>query len=526
MSLLTSGLHLLSSSLLLGANPYAAPTLHDPTPPASPAHDLECCPRDLLALPSPLLFWDSIGPPPASAQPLVQEVVGFAFPLTWAPFMPYPHTSSSAVEQVLGEPLRSYAGGPTVLRRRVRARMVAMGAPASSSSRPSSDDPRALMQAFMDALRGSCAWPSYTKDLVGPPAQSPFLPRLQYWWLLHCLCCRACAHRGPWSVAMASNGSNPCPFADTLAMLYHGWLYPFTRMPGPADLPNYDSVKTAPHAVAREFAKYAMLSVFTEGDPVVVSPIQVVVKDSDLEEAWCHLMAAGSDWYDSDPTEEGYVDRLNQALAQLGLSEVKVRICVDLARRVNRLLRDVKFRFPPVDSILDGLPVGGCITKLDYSKAFLNVPIHPAHHPYVAIRWDQRLHLLCRMLFGVKLGPCICSILSGETRLFFLILGVLASTYLDDSGATGPTEAHAQLHQDLMAWVATLVGWPVNQVKMAEDRPSQVMSFRGVLFDTIHHVMRIPPIRMTRALRIIREVLSAPTASAESGVVSWAISSG
>lgn len=62
-----------------------------------------------------------------------------------------------------------------------------------------------------------------------------------------------------------------------------------------------------------------------------------------------------------------------------------------------------------------------------------------------------------------------------------------------DSGAVGATEEEAQLHQDVTAWVATLVGWPVHQGKKDEDKPAQALPLRGVLFERHYSPPHVDP---------------------------------
>ena len=150
--------------------------------------------------------------------------------------------------------------------------------------------------------------------------------------------------------------------------------------------------------------------VFVEGTAAVVSPLQAVVKDSDIEEAWAALVAANIEAPAGSAKVEGYVDHLNRLLVAAGMPKVKARLCIDLSLEVNRLLYDVPFRFPPVGEFVELLPILGWMCKVDFSRAFLNIPVHWRHHPFVALRWlDGQVRLLRRVLFGVKPGPCICS---------------------------------------------------------------------------------------------------------------------
>ena len=99
-------------------------------------------------------------------------------------------------------------------------------------------------------------------------------------------------------------------------------------------------------------------------------------------------------------------------------------------------------------------------------------------------------------------------LLTGETRLAFLAHGIPASCYIDDSGSVGASEAECQDRQDGTVAVATKLGWPINEKKRHEDRPSQSTIFRGILFDTVSGHMRIPPARVRRTVTLIEDILA------------------
>ena len=456
--------------------------------------------------PGQLQEWQG-GSPPCVAEAVARTVI-FSLPQQWLDMLPPVSAAWSAVERSL---LDADTGGfrtISYLRRQTRHHLTQFAqSDLASSPKPLASDPAGLMGAYMEALRRSCAWHLYRRDLSGDPVDSPFADRLHVWWDTHRLHCHSCRLRGSWESAKASNPDNPCYIADILAMLHWGWLLPFTRLPHPKDLPNYDSILMAPEAIEKDFMRMQAAGVFGgHGSPVVISPLQAVIKTSDVDEAIARLIAAGFSWEDLDNDSEGFVDCLNVELHRLGLAEVKARLCVDLSRVVNNLLRDVGFAFPPFEEFVAILVRHAFMTKLDYSRCFWNIPVHLAHQPFMGLRWKEEVYLACRILFGIKLGPCIASILTAETRLAFLAMGIPCSTYIDDTGSMGRSKGLCQWRQDIMAALASCLGWPINLPKKKEDGPSQSLAFRGVLVDTVSGTLQIPPNRILRALTLLTSI--------------------
>lgn len=361
--------------------------------------------------------------------------------------------------------------------------------------------------------------------------ESPFV--LQAWYELHRESCCKCERFGDWAYAHAHNAENPCYIADILAMLHHGYLIPFQTLPRPFDKgENYDSISQAPAAVAKEWAKMAdnrvVFRVSATGiQPACVAPLMAVIKQSDLEDAYAELTARG--W--SQPVEEcdaevqgapgeeyvaladaeASVDALNRALEACGADmRVKARLCADNSVTTNRHTIPLPFSFPPVDQLLEDLPIGGWLCKIDYRRCFFNIPLHREMYKYMGLRApDGSLWVSHRVLFGITTGPHIASILTAETARFMRSRGVPVQVYIDDNAIAAASERRCYALRGVGLEIARRVGWPVAEDKLLEDKPAQRLPYRGVVFDTLQCLLCIPEAKLQATERRCKDLLEA-----------------
>jgi hypothetical protein len=463
--------------------------------------------NELAAAPSaplrevPSIVSDVVGPCRVYEQPASFHSW---LPVTPAHLLPQWSAFASVVEE-------GAAWSETGLRRRINQLMAAAQQPPTAlSGKPSADDPRALVIQYLAALANSTVHHLYSRALSGPPTATPL--RLEGWWTNHQTICSQCAARGPWEVAGPTNQDNPCYISDILAILHHGYIIPFKQEPPAVHIRNRDSLRTAPETVDMEWRKMVDNNVFREASPQepprCVAPLQAVVKDADKDDALAELTRLGSKAV-LDPDTEGYVDDLNAALRAAGSAKVvKARLCVDLSVTINKFIAECPFQFPPVDELLEHLEPQGWLCKVDYRRCFFNIPLHPAMYKYVGVLWEDKLWEATRVVFGITLGPHVASIFTAETALVCRKNGIPGSVYIDDNAITGPTEQVCLSRRASALRFMENAGWPVAEDKLEEDRPSQRLAYRGVVFDTCAETLSIPLSRMEATRRRVHEVVA------------------
>lgn len=460
--------------------------------------------------------------------PILHEYVGsvrvYQVPPEFHSFLPahdgLPNPAWSSFARVASE---DQAWSETGLRRRVNRELAAQQAALARSvapdsytapalEKPSADDPEGLVRVYRAALRNADASVQrlHTRELTGDPVLSPFI--LEGWWQNHQEHCRDCGKRGSWAQARLTNQHNPCYIADMLAILHHGWLIPFKKgdTPSPKRKANYNSLAASPVAVEKEWAKMVDNQVVIPAEQdhfICVSPLQAVIKPSDLDDALAELPRRGSTTA-IDLDTDGYVDVLNAALRACGSpKEVKARLCVDLATTLNEHIVECPFTYPPVDNLLEHVAPGSWICKVDYRRCFFNIPLHPAMYPYFGIEYGGKLWQATRVLFGISLGPHVASMFTGETNQAFRASGVPSEVYIDDIAIPAATEAACYEGRETVLGLAKRAGWPVSEDKLAADAPAQRQAFRGVVFDTVRQQLTIPAAKLLATLRRIRACL-------------------
>jgi hypothetical protein len=439
------------------------------------------------------------------------DVRAYGCPDSFTPLLPVtvenPQPHWSAFGQVARE---GRAWSETGLRRRVNQLMaLAQQPPALPTSKPSSDDPAALVAQYLQALETSKTGHLYTRVIAGEGVATPL--RVAGWWENHQSMCSACARRGPWEVARRSNQDNPCYISDLLAILHYGYIIPFTKLPPAVQHANRDSLRASPATVQAEWQKMVD-NVFRRARPNApprcIAPLQAVVKESDTDDALAELTRLGVSAA-LDPDSEGYVDHLNAALRAAGSSKVvKARLCVDLSVTINKFIAELPFQFPPVDELLEHLEPDGWLCKVDYRRCFFNIPLHPEMYGYVGVSWEDELWEATRVVFGITLGPHAASIFTAETALVCRAKGIPGSVYVDDNAITGPSESVCLTRRAQALEIMHHAGWPVAMDKLEEDRPAQRLAYRGVVFDTRDGTLSIPVSRLEATSRRVQEALA------------------
>lgn len=362
--------------------------------------------------------------------------------------------------------------------------------------------------------------------------------KVQQWYLRHHSCCHVCQAwncSGSWAWAKEHNEENTCYISHILAFLWHGYVIPLKELPTePIRRDNYDTIAMAPAAVAKEWSKMTDNSVMHrpgpgEPEPLFVSPLQAVVKQSDIEDAVAELLerqhplppaVASLDLQPDDEDGDRVIplkevkdaaDQLNAALEASGSPmRVKVRLCIDCSVTINLFTTKLSMCYPPVDQLLSKLSKGGWLCKVDYRRCFFNIPLHRAMYTYMGARApDGSIWVAHRVLFGITTGPHIASILTAETAWIIsnrrLRSGarVPIEVYMDDNAITGCTEEECYEARELALDEAAFLGWPVAEDKLAEDKPAQRLAYRGVVFDTVAETLSIPPTKLQCTLRRI-----------------------
>ena len=113
-----------------------------------------------------------------------------------------------------------------------------------------------------------------------------------------------------------------------------------------------------------------------------------------------------------------------------------VRICGDYKVTVNRAILEDKYPLPKVDDLYTSLAGGLTFSKLDLSRAYLQLVLDEQSREYVTINTHKGLFQYTRLPFGVSVAPSVF-----QRTLESLLAGIPnVCIFLDDILVTGKTE--------------------------------------------------------------------------------------
>ena len=104
------------------------------------------------------------------------------------------------------------------------------------------------------------------------------------------------------------------------------------------------------------------------------------------------------------------------------------RLCIDF-KAINAVTEPIPFYMPKVDEVLESMDKSSVISKLDLTKGYYQVPMHPDDIQKTAFMYHQGRFEFLRMPFGVKIAPAVFQELM---QRFFRDCSLFCSLYMDD----------------------------------------------------------------------------------------------
>lgn len=470
----------------------------------------------------------SSGPPPPGTQqrqlfahlptgPTTIEYTVNARPLTDRDRAALPNLNPTTSSFAVVAPTLRQPWTASALRRALLADIQKRRNPSSSTdhTRPARLHARQteqLVHQYVQALQASPLAHLYTTRLEGTPASSPLRP--DRWWHYHRQACASCRHLPiEWEQYRPLNHHNTCWFSHILAILYHGWIPVFDRLPDPFSYDNSASIDRAPTAVAAEHEKALAFGAVVPEPSDYVSPLLAAIRPHEVDEAIRRLQALGVETPQGLDQDLDHLNRLireHQHRSDL-LKPVKARNCLDLSRALNECLQPWPFSYHSVDDALAILRPGSYMGKLDYTRMYNQLPLHPAVRKFFAYRWtDGVVHTCHRAPFGGTSTPAFANLLGGGAdHLVLQHLTQDESVFVtDDSFIEGDTEATCLSNIQKATAIKTDLGWILNHDKT--EGPSQRLTFLGIEIDTVQQTLAIPAERL-RVIQVqVTEFLAEP----------------
>ena len=161
---------------------------------------------------------------------------------------------------------------------------------------------------------------------------------------------------------------------------------------------------------------------------------------------------------------------------------------------INR--QDFSLHYISVDDAISAILQKGrgtFLSKVDIRNAFRLCPVRPEDWHLLGIHWKGQFYYERVLPFGLRSSPfifnCVADALEWILSHEFSIHGLLH--YLDDFlNVASPSRKHAQLQLDIILQVFKYLGVPVATEKV--DGPCQVITFLGIILDTVLLEARLP----------------------------------
>lgn len=393
---------------------------------------------------------------------------------------------------------------------------------------PAFDDTSGCVATYRGMVERPGSATNYTRRISLWDINSPF--PLEAWWSRHVPHCTTCQHHdqqyGNAPTALANNHENPCYFADVLCWLSGGFRIPLHSIPPSVRRKNYPSMTWAPAAVNHEFSQMIAWDTLRPiaHCPVLVHPINIVIKDSDIVNAGRILSAINMPL----PTErkEDIViinAHIEQVLAsgvpippELGeLTTIKVRVCFDSSILLNPYVDSLPFTCATVHDEARLLKPGAYMGGIDLERYYNQLTLSEADAELIGVFLPRDLsdphceeggyYKAVKAVFGVSCFPFYGATVSSCLSALLWEEGIPNIFMTDDFRVFGDTEAECQARLDRAVEIILSLGLRLQEIKIMP--PAQRMPFMGILMDSVARRMSLPPHKGANYSRVIDRVL-------------------
>ena len=140
------------------------------------------------------------------------------------------------------------------------------------------------------------------------------------------------------------------------------------------------------------------------------------------------------------------------------------------------------FKMMSVDDALAQLRPNAYMAKIDITKAYRTVPVHPDHWKFLNYEWRGKFYTDTRLPFGLSNAPEIFCRLTAMARLFMARRGFSVIVYVDDFLTIHVQQAVCQAAYNCLLALLKALGFTVNPNKCVP--PCTDLIFLGVRLQT------------------------------------------
>ena len=156
---------------------------------------------------------------------------------------------------------------------------------------------------------------------------------------------------------------------------------------------------------------------------------------------------------------------------------------LDLSQ-LNLYLSTSTFKMETPETIWLSLQQGEWVTSLDFSDAYLHIPIAQRSWKYLRFHPNKISYHFTSLPFGLATAPLEFTKVVKEVKLMAHARGIRIHQYLDDWLLRAPSQEICLQHTRTLLDLCQGLGWLVNMQK-SELVPQQVFNFIGYRFDLL-----------------------------------------
>lgn len=179
----------------------------------------------------------------------------------------------------------------------------------------------------------------------------------------------------------------------------------------------------------------------------------------------------------------------------------------------NYLGEEVTLMFPKVDDFVNLIVAkgpGSLLFKKDLTRAYRQISICPSNYNLVSYVWKKHIFCDTVLSMGLRSAAYICQRVTNAIAFILLGMGIAILNYLDDLAGVEQKE-RAEFAYLTLGQVLKNCG--IEEAYNKSSPPSEIMTFLGVLFNTLTMTMEITPERLKEIKILIKSWLNRQNAS-------------
>ena len=208
------------------------------------------------------------------------------------------------------------------------------------------------------------------------------------------------------------------------------------------------------------------------------------------------------------------VSPLTVAVRKLGDGEEKLRLCLDLSRYINTLLRKEAVKLAGIDKCLQNLLPGDFIATYDLTSAFHHVKIHEEHQQYLAFSLPgeqgqpDRYFVFEVMPFGLASAVSCITRLTKPLCQYIASKGIRHSIYIDDGNVLAQTLLLLLEHLQTVLEALKAAGFVISPQKTdTADTVSQIKLYLGFVIDSVEMKVRVSEDKIADIRQCLNDIL-------------------